>query len=95
MIAPDTEGIDARIRRADYILVTHGHLDHALDAPYIAIKTGATIIGNETVANLARAYDVPDAQLVVVRGGEDYEFWGLFVESDSQYSYRTVSQTLF
>jgi L-ascorbate metabolism protein UlaG (beta-lactamase superfamily) len=74
MIAPDTEAIDARIRRADYILVTHGHLDHALDAPYIAKKTGATIIGNETVANLARAYDVPDAQLVVVRGGEDYEF---------------------
>jgi len=74
MIAPDTEGIDARIRRAEYILVTHGHLDHALDAPYIAKKTGATIIGNETVANLARAYDVPDAQLVVVRGGEDYEF---------------------
>jgi L-ascorbate metabolism protein UlaG (beta-lactamase superfamily) len=74
LIAPDTEEIDARIRRADYILVTHGHLDHALDAPYIAKKTGATIIGNETVANLARAYDVPDGQLIVVRGGEDYEF---------------------
>jgi L-ascorbate metabolism protein UlaG (beta-lactamase superfamily) len=50
-------------------LVTHGHLDHALDATYIAKKTGATIIGNETVANLARAYDVPDAQLIVVLGG--------------------------
>jgi L-ascorbate metabolism protein UlaG (beta-lactamase superfamily) len=37
-------------------------------------KTGATIIGNETVANLARAYDVPDVQLIVVRGGEDYAF---------------------
>lgn len=45
-----------------------------LDAPYIAKKTGTTIIGNETVANLARAYDLPDAQLIVVRGGEDYEF---------------------
>jgi L-ascorbate metabolism protein UlaG (beta-lactamase superfamily) len=74
MIAPDTEEIDARIRRADYLLVTHGHLDHALDAPYIATKTGATIIGNETVANLARAYNVPEGQLIVVRGGEDYEF---------------------
>ena len=56
LIAPDTEEIDAKIRRTDYILVTHGHLDHALDAPYIAKKTGATIIGSETVANLARAY---------------------------------------
>jgi L-ascorbate metabolism protein UlaG (beta-lactamase superfamily) len=77
IIAPDTEEIDAKIRRADYILVTHGHLDHALDAPYIAKKTGATIIGSETVANLARAYDVPDAQIIVVRGGEDYAF-GVF-----------------
>jgi L-ascorbate metabolism protein UlaG (beta-lactamase superfamily) len=74
LIAPDTEEIDAKIRRADYILVTHGHLDHALDAPYIAKKTGAIIVGNKTVANLARAYDVPDVQLIVVRGGEDYAF---------------------
>ena len=77
IIAADTEEIDTKIRRADYILVTHGHLDHALDAPYIAKKTGATIIGSETVANLARAYDVPDAQIIVVRGGEDYAF-GVF-----------------
>jgi L-ascorbate metabolism protein UlaG (beta-lactamase superfamily) len=77
IIAPDTEEIDAKIRRADYVLVTHGHLDHALDAPYIAKKTGATIIGSETVANLARAYDVPDAQIIVVRGGEDYAFGAL------------------
>ena len=77
IVAPDTEQIDAKIRRADYILVTHGHLDHAMDAPYIAKKTGATIIGSETVANLARAYDVPDAQIIVVRGGEDYAF-GVF-----------------
>jgi L-ascorbate metabolism protein UlaG (beta-lactamase superfamily) len=71
---PDSEGIDAKIHRVNYILITHGHGDHALDAPYIARKTGAVIIGNETVANLARAYDVPDEQLIVVRGGEDYDF---------------------
>lgn len=73
---PDTEGIDAKIHRADYILITHGHPDHALDAPYIAKKTGATIIGRETVANIARAYDVLEMQLITVRGGEDYDFGG-------------------
>lgn len=73
-IVPDAEGIDAKIHRADYILITHGHPDHALDAPYIAKKTGAVIIGRETVANLARAYDVPESQIITVRGGEDYEF---------------------
>lgn len=75
-VTPDVEGIDAKIHRADYILITHGHADHALDAPYIAKKTGAVIIGRETVANIARAYDVPDLQLITVRGGEDYDFGG-------------------
>ena len=31
IVAPDTASINARIPRADYILVTHGHLDHALE----------------------------------------------------------------
>ena len=71
---PDTTLINQHVRRADYILITHGHPDHALDAGYIARKTGAVIIGHETAANLARAYDVPDSSLITVIGGEDYEF---------------------
>ncbi len=71
---PDTVAIDRRIPAADYIFITHGHLDHMLDAPYIALKTGATVIGLETVANIARAYGVSDTKLITVRGGEDYEF---------------------
>ncbi len=74
LLTPDTVGIDQRIRRADYILITHAHWDHVLDAPYIARKTGAAIIGNESVANLARAADVSDSSLIAVRGGEDFEF---------------------
>jgi reactive intermediate/imine deaminase len=71
---PDTALIEQHIPRADYILVTHGHSDHALDAGTVANKTGATIIGKETTANLARAYAVPEAQLITVIGGEDYDF---------------------
>ena len=74
LLTPDTAGIDQRIRRANYILITHAHPDHVLDAPYIARKTGATIIGNESVANLARAAEVSDSSLITVRGGEDFEF---------------------
>ena len=43
----DTATIDAHIQRADFVLITHTHYDHALDAPYIASKTGATIIGRK------------------------------------------------
>jgi reactive intermediate/imine deaminase len=71
---PDLALIEKHIPRADYILVTHGHSDHALDAGTIANRTGATIIGRETTANLARAYAVPEAQLITVIGGEDYDF---------------------
>lgn len=74
IIAPDPAQIDARIHRADYILITHGHVDHMLDAPYISNKTGAVITGHETAANLARAYAVPESKLITVRGGEDYDF---------------------
>ena len=74
LIAPDTTLINQHVKRADYILITHGHTDHALDAGYISRRTGATIIGHETAANLARAYDVTDKNLITVIGGEDYEF---------------------
>jgi L-ascorbate metabolism protein UlaG (beta-lactamase superfamily) len=74
ILKPDTAAIDQRVPRADYILITHGHEDHMLDAPYISRRTGAAIIGHETAANIARAYDVPENQLITVRGGEDYEF---------------------
>jgi reactive intermediate/imine deaminase len=71
---PDTAFIRERVPRADYILITHGHSDHALDAGVISRRTGAVIVGHETAANLARAYDVPDSSLITVIGGEDYDF---------------------
>ena len=71
---PDTALINEHVPRADYILITHGHSDHALDAGVISRRTGAVIIGHQTAANLARAYDVPDTSLITVIGGEDYEF---------------------
>ena len=76
IIVPDQAQIDARIHHADYILITHGHVDHMLDAPYISNKTGAVIIGTGSHANIARAYGVPDERLLVVSGGEDYQFEG-------------------
>ncbi|MFN2315073.1 MAG: Rid family hydrolase [Gemmatimonadales bacterium] len=71
---PDTALINRHVARADYIPITHGHADHALDAGYIARRTGAVVIGHESAANLARAYGVPENNLITVRGGEDYDF---------------------
>jgi L-ascorbate metabolism protein UlaG (beta-lactamase superfamily) len=75
----DTAIIDAHVTRADFVLITHTHYDHALDAPYIASKTRATIIGTESTYHFARAQGVPADKLIVVRGGEDYAFEGFSV----------------
>lgn len=74
--AADEKAIDSHLGRVDDILITHGHVDHLLDAPYIAVKSGANIIGTQTVTNISRARNVPDQQLITVRGGEDYQFDG-------------------
>jgi L-ascorbate metabolism protein UlaG (beta-lactamase superfamily) len=73
----DQAVIDAHIKRADFILITHTHRDHVLDLPYIALKTGAMVIGTESTVNFARASGVPSNQLLAVRGGDDLEF-GVF-----------------
>lgn len=69
----DPAVIDAHIKRADFILITHTHIDHVLDTPYIASKTGALVIGTESTANFARENGVPNSQILTVKGGEDLE----------------------
>jgi L-ascorbate metabolism protein UlaG (beta-lactamase superfamily) len=75
----DTAVIDAHIRKADFILVTHTHPDHVLDVPYIARKTGARVIGTQSTINYARDCGVPATQLLVVKGGEVLRFGALTV----------------
>jgi L-ascorbate metabolism protein UlaG (beta-lactamase superfamily) len=73
-LVPDTATIDKHITRANIILVTHSHVDHIMDVPYIARKTGATVIGHQSTINVLRASGITDDKLITVRGGEDYEF---------------------
>jgi L-ascorbate metabolism protein UlaG (beta-lactamase superfamily) len=73
-LVSDEAAVDAHITRADFILHSHSHFNHTIDMPYIARKTGAIVIGTESTINLARAGDVPESQLLPVRGGEDWAF---------------------
>jgi L-ascorbate metabolism protein UlaG (beta-lactamase superfamily) len=74
VVVSDTAAVDAHVRRADFILLHHAHFDHILDAPYIARKTGATVIGHESSTNVMRGAGLQPSQLITVRGGEDYTF---------------------
>ncbi|WP_280367125.1 MBL fold metallo-hydrolase [Nocardia wallacei] len=78
-LSVDTALIDAHLAaglRADHILVTHGHYDHLTDVPYLAQRTGATVLGTETHLNLLAALGTPESQLALVTGGEDLAFDG-------------------
>lgn len=78
-VTSDQEVIDAHIKRADLILITHTHADHVLDMPYIARKTGALVIGTESTANFATDNSVPKSQILTVKGGEDLDLGGCSV----------------
>ena len=43
--------VDINSLKADYILLTHAHEDHILDAEHIAKNTGAIIVSNFEIAN--------------------------------------------
>tara|TARA_Y100000758_G_scaffold296035_1_gene254603 strand:- start:1114 stop:2085 length:972 start_codon:yes stop_codon:yes gene_type:complete len=77
---PDTSVINSHIVSADYIFVHHTHFDHAADVPYIAKRTGAKVIGTESLANILRANGVPENQIITVKGGEDYSFGNFSVK---------------
>jgi L-ascorbate metabolism protein UlaG (beta-lactamase superfamily) len=79
-ITIDESAVDEHIGAADSILITHAHFDHIADVPYVAEKTGATVLGTETHLNLLRAMGTPAEQLSQVSGGELYQFEGYTVE---------------
>ncbi|MBW3552768.1 MAG: MBL fold metallo-hydrolase [Gemmatimonadetes bacterium] len=62
--------------RLDWILVGHGHWDHAFDVPAIAELTGARIAGARTVCLQAVALGVEAGRCVPVEGGEVLELDG-------------------
>ena len=78
-IAPDPaairRGLDAAgIHRLAAIFVVHSHYDHALDAPLVALQTGAVLVGSSSTANIARGLDFPDERFRLVHASEPMHF---------------------
>jgi L-ascorbate metabolism protein UlaG (beta-lactamase superfamily) len=64
---------------ADLIVVGHAHYDHALDAPFVALRTGATLLAAPPVLAAARDAGVADDHLLIAQPGDDYELAGFSV----------------
>ncbi len=78
-IAPDPEKIAAGLAIADVdrlaaVLVVHSHFDHAMDAPEVARRTGALVVGSASTANVARGVGLPEDRIRVVESGRPMTF---------------------
>ena len=66
-LEPDDDAIARWIpKKVDAILCGHSHYDHLLDAPRIARKTGAKLVGSASTCAFGRAEGVPESQLVEI-----------------------------
>lgn len=78
-VAPDINAIDAGMKRAGIeklsaIIPVHSHYDHAMDAPEVARRTGAMLIGSESTANIGRGWGLPESQIRIANTGEEIQF---------------------
>jgi L-ascorbate metabolism protein UlaG (beta-lactamase superfamily) len=70
-IEPDVGRISASLARAGVtklaaVIPVHSHYDHALDAPIVAQRTGALLVGSPSTANIGRGYGLAEDRIKVV-----------------------------
>jgi len=78
-IGPDLDAITNGMKRAGVeklaaVIVNHSHYDHAMDAPEVAKRTGAQLVGSESTANIGRGWGLPENQITVTRVGEPTQY---------------------
>jgi len=66
------KNIDVNKVPADYILLSHGHVDHVADAISIARRTGATVIANFEVGNWCQKQGI--SKIHQMNHGGSYHF---------------------
>ncbi len=70
-IGPDARTIDSCLRRLgvdrlDAVVASHSHYDHAMDAPYVARRTGALLVGSRSTTMIGRGFGLPEEQMALV-----------------------------
>ena len=78
-IEPDPDLIARQLQRAGVhnlgaVVVEHSHYDHAMDAPEVAKRTGAQLVGSPSTANIAVGYGFPKEKLTVVGDSANLHF---------------------
>lgn len=66
-LRPDAALAQRLVPRADAIVLSHTHFDHALDTPLIAKQTGARVFGSRSALHLCQSAGISPAQLECVQ----------------------------
>jgi len=61
-------------KNAKAVLVSHSHYDHVMDVPYFAKPSGATIVGSESTANVARGAGISEKQIKIIKDQDSVTF---------------------
>src|SRR5438552_5371537 len=72
----------ADVKKADLLLIGHGHVDHMSDAASVGARTGATVVGAPVTIEKLMTQPIEQKQLRTVtgQGGEILKFDGFTVE---------------
>lgn len=67
-IAPDLDAIERglasnKAERLAAVIPVHSHYDHAMDAPEVARRTGALLLGSEATANIGRGWGLAEDRI--------------------------------
>lgn len=78
-VEPDVPAIERGLAKAGVtklaaVIPVHSHYDHVMDAPEVARRTGAKLVGSESTANVGRGWKLPAEQIVVAKMGEPMRF---------------------
>lgn len=78
-LVSDEEIIAAALSRLgvtslDAVFVTHSHYDHALDAPVVAQRTGADLVGSRSTGQIAAGYGLDSAKFRLAEQGQPMHY---------------------
>jgi len=82
-IAPDVKAIERGLAANDAtslaaVFPVHSHYDHAMDAPEVARRTAAVLLGSESTANIGRGWGLPETQIQLLTDRAPFQL-GRFV----------------
>ena len=67
-------GISGSHSKLAAVIPLHSHYDHAMDAPEVARRTGALLLGSGSTAMVGRGWGLPERQIQVAELGKPYTF---------------------